>query len=189
MFNIDNGFLSATKQIPSPNCDDRLHPLDISLLVIHSISLPPGEFANGNIEKLFTNQLDATAHPYFATILPLSVSAHVLIDRDGQLTQFVSFNKRAWHAGQSVFQGRSACNDYSIGVELEGEDNTAYTEKQYRTAAQLALSLMQHYQGITADRIVGHHDIAPTRKTDPGPAFDWNYFRALLQPPINRELS
>ncbi len=189
MYHIENGFIKEARQITTENCDERRDPNDINLLVIHNISLPPGEFGNGNIEKLFTNQLEATAHPYFATILPLSVSAHVVIDREGQLTQFVSFNQRAWHAGQSIFQGRDACNDYSIGVELEGTDNTAYTEKQYQTAAQLTVALMQQYKGITASRIVGHSDIAPGRKTDPGDAFDWNYFRALLQQPINRDLS
>ncbi|MGA2654605.1 MAG: 1,6-anhydro-N-acetylmuramyl-L-alanine amidase AmpD [Gammaproteobacteria bacterium] len=178
---IINGWLENIKKILSPNCDSRPLGTDINLLVIHNISLPPGEFANGNIEKLFTNQLLATAHPYFATILPLQVSAHVLIDREGVLTQFVSFNDRAWHAGASEFQGRPKCNDYSIGIELEGEDNTAYTEHQYRALAELTRCLMQNYPGIILDRIKGHSDIAPGRKTDPGAAFDWVYFKTLLQ--------
>jgi AmpD protein len=184
---IQNGFLQHIKQIASPNCDPRPLGTEINLLVIHNISLPPGEFGGGNIEKLFTNQLLATAHPYFATILPMRVSAHVLIDRDGRLTQFVSFEQRAWHAGASEFQGKPACNDYSIGIELEGTDNNAYTEQQYFALTELTLVLMQQYSGITLDRIVGHCDIAPGRKTDPGAAFDWRYYRTLLQQHINRD--
>lgn len=180
--NIKDGWLQQTAHIKSPNCDARPQGTRIDLLVIHSISLPPGEFGAGNIEKLFTNQLLATEHSYFATILPMKVSAHVLIDRNGQLTQFVSFNDRAWHAGVSEFQGRAACNDYSIGIELEGTDNSAYTKEQYRALAALTHTLMQQYKGITRDHIVGHSDIAPGRKTDPGDAFDWQYYRTLLQP-------
>ncbi len=178
---IQNGWLQRTKKILSPNCDARPSNTEINLLVIHNISLPPGEFGTGNIEKLFTNQLLATEHPYFATILPVRVSAHVFIDREGHLTQFVSFNHRAWHAGPSEFQGRSACNDFSIGIELEGTDNTAYTEKQYAALAELTNYLMQWYPGITSDRITGHSNIAPGRKSDPGAAFDWSHFRTLLQ--------
>jgi AmpD protein len=181
---INNGWLQNIKTMRSPNCEARSLDTDINLLVIHNISLPPGEFGGGNIEKLFMNQLVATAHPYFATILPMRVSSHVLIDRDGQLTQFVSFSDRAWHAGVSVFEDRPACNDYSIGVELEGTDNTAYTDKQYYALVKLTQVLMQQYPGITTDRIVGHCDIAPGRKTDPGAAFDWVYFRTLLQQSI-----
>lgn len=178
---IYNGFLQQAKQLASPNCDSRPTGVAINLLVIHNISLPPGEFGGGYIEALFTNQLVATAHPYFATILPARLSAHVLIDRAGHLTQFVSFESRAWHAGVSEFQGIKACNDYSIGIELEGTDNTAYTDEQYQSLAQVTRALMRQYPGITLDRIVGHNDIAPGRKTDPGAAFDWTYFRTLLQ--------
>ncbi len=178
---INNAWLENIKRTVSDNFDARPAGVEINLLVIHNISLPPGEFGNGNIEKLFTNQLLATAHPYFATILPLKVSSHVLIDREGVLTQFVSFNDRAWHAGVSEFQGQPACNDYSIGIELEGTDNTAYTDKQYQALAELTRCLMQYYPEITLDRIKGHSDIAPGRKTDPGVAFDWVYFRTLLQ--------
>jgi AmpD protein len=178
---INNAWLENIKKTVSENFDARPFGVKINLLVIHNISLPPGEFGNGNIEKLFTNQLLATSHPYFATILPLKVSSHVLIDREGVLTQFVSFNDRAWHAGVSEFQGKPACNDYSIGIELEGTDNTAYTDKQYQALAELTRSLMQYYPEITLERIKGHCDIAPGRKTDPGAAFDWVYFRTLLQ--------
>lgn len=178
---IQHGWLQHIKHILSPNCDARPSGMNVDLLVIHNISLPPGKFGGGYIEQLFTNQLEATAHPYFATILPLKASSHVLIDRKGQLTQFVSFDQRAWHAGVSEFQGRNACNDFSIGVELEGTDNTAYTEEQYQALAGLAGLLMQQYPGITLDRMTGHSDIAPGRKTDPGDAFDWHYFKKLLQ--------
>ena len=161
---IQNGFLQLVKQIASPNCDTRPLGTEINLLVIHNISLPPGEFGGGNIEKLFTNQLLATSHPYFATILPVRVSTHVLIDRDGRLTQFVSFNLRAWHAGVSEFESRPACNDYSIGVELEGTDNTAYTKQQYFALTELTRVLMQQYPGITLDRIVGRVILHPGEK-------------------------
>ncbi len=178
---IKHGWLEDIKACLSPNCDARPLGMTLDLLVVHNISLPPGEFGGGNIEKLFTNQLLATDHPYFATILPTRVSAHVLIDREGRLTQFVSFNDRAWHAGVSEFKGRSACNDYSIGIELEGTDNTAYTDKQYKALVELTRVLMQQYSSITVERIIGHCDIAPIRKTDPGAAFDWTYFRTLLK--------
>lgn len=181
---INKGWLQDVKKLTSQNCDARPLGCEINLLVIHSISLPPGEFGGGNIEKLFMNQLLATAHPYFDTILPTRVSAHVLIDRDGELTQFVSFEDRAWHAGASEFKGRTACNDFSIGIELEGTDNIAYTEKQYYALSELTRCLMQQYPGISMERITGHSDIAPGRKTDPGAMFDWVYFRTLLQQSI-----
>jgi len=152
----------------------------IDLLVIHSISLPPGEFGGPYIEQFFTNQLAPEGHPYFKEIAPLRVSAHLLIRRDGALIQFVPFDKRAWHAGTSCFGGEHACNDFSIGIELEGTDDQPYTRVQYQHLAEISRLLMRHYPEITRERIVGHADIAPQRKTDPGPAFDWPGFRRLL---------
>ncbi|MDR0780063.1 MAG: 1,6-anhydro-N-acetylmuramyl-L-alanine amidase AmpD [Pseudomonadales bacterium] len=165
---------------PSPNCDARPDPADITLLVIHGISLPPGEFGGAHVDALFGNCLEAAAHPYFAAIQHLRVSAHLFIDRAGTLTQYVCFDRRAWHAGASVFAGRAACNDYSIGVELEGADETPYTAAQYAQLCAVTRALLSAYPGITPERIVGHSDIAPGRKTDPGPAFDWAHFRTLL---------
>lgn len=167
-----SGLLQEARQLPSPNCDDRTTAA-IDLVVIHGISLPPGEFGGPWIDDLFSNRLDPEAHPYFQQIEGLRVSAHLLIRRDGELVQYVPFSKRAWHAGQSCFGERSACNDYSIGIELEGEDNTPYSEAQYRTLNEVLAALMQAYPGITRERITGHSDIAPGRKTDPGPAFEW----------------
>jgi AmpD protein len=172
--------LQQARWQPSPNCDARPDPADISLLVIHGISLPPGEFGGAHVDALFCNSLDAAAHPYFAEICHLRVSAHLFIGRDGALTQFVPFDRRAWHAGVSEFRGRTACNDYSIGIELEGTDETPYTDAQYERLGVVAHALLSTYTGITPQRIVGHSDIAPGRKTDPGPAFDWARFRAAL---------
>ena len=166
--------------MPSPNFNQRPEGAVPSLLVIHNISLPPNEFGGGNIECFFTNQLDCNKHPYFETIRDLEVSAHCLISREGRLTQFVSFDDRAWHAGQSCFEGVENCNDFSIGIELEGSDHKAYTSKQYQSLAAITKLVMQRYPLITSDRIVGHSDIAPVRKTDPGPAFDWAKYRGLI---------
>lgn len=181
-FSIDEGSGLIVNAIfhPSPNCDER--PLDkaIELLVIHNISLPPGKFGGEAINALFFNQLDSQAHPYFLQLKDLRVAAHVLIRRTGQLIQYVPFHKRAWHAGASQFAGRSQCNDFSIGIELEGSDDIPYTLLQYQQLAGLTRALMRIYPGIQADRIVGHSDIAPGRKTDPGPAFDWRLFRHLI---------
>ena len=165
---------------PSPHYNQRPDPADISLLVIHNISLPAGEFANGYIEQLFCNTLDCSLHPSFDSLRDTAVSAHFLICRNGLLSQFVALDQRAWHAGLSVFDGRENCNDFSIGVELEGTDQQAYTEQQYQALARLTTGLMQRFPLITSDRIVGHCDIAPGRKTDPGPAFDWHSFRQRL---------
>lgn len=177
---LQSGLIDGVRFIPSPNQDNRPDARDISLLVIHNISLPPGEFGGPYIDQLFTNALNGNDHPYFASICQLEVSAHVLIDRDGRLTQYVPFHQRAWHAGASCYQGRHRCNDFAIGVELEGTDDRPYESAQYLTLAQLALALMRTYPGITRDRIAGHEQIAPGRKTDPGPAFDWRSFLALL---------
>lgn len=165
--------LLDTLYIPSPNCDLRPAGTGIDLIVVHGISLPPGEFGGPWIEQLFTNRLDPAAHPYFEAIAHLKVSAHILIRRDGEIIQFVPFDKRAWHAGESCFQDRNCCNDYSIGIELEGTDETPYTDTQYAQLAQLIACLQQAYPEITRERITGHSDIAPQRKTDPGPAFVW----------------
>ena len=167
---IKNHCLVDVKQVPSPNINQRPDG-GISLIVIHNISLPPNEFDNDYIEQFFTNQLDFTAQPYFQTLVGTEVSAHLLIKRNGKIIQFVPFDKRAWHAGQSNFAGRENCNDFSIGIELEGSDNLAYEAVQYQVLKTTAEKLKSHYP-ITD--IVGHSDIAPGRKTDPGDAFDWS---------------
>ncbi|HWP95098.1 MAG TPA: 1,6-anhydro-N-acetylmuramyl-L-alanine amidase AmpD [Gammaproteobacteria bacterium] len=180
-FEIDGeGWILGVRRVPSPNWDARPSPGDIDLLVVHGISLPPGEFGGPWIDDFFTNRLDPGAHPYFRTIAELRVSAHLLIRRDGALTQYVPFTARAWHAGESCFGGRTRCNDFSIGIELEGTDELPYTAAQYGRLAEVSRALMRYYPGIVPERIVGHSDIAPGRKTDPGPAFDWRRFRAAL---------
>lgn len=178
-FEIYQGWLANCRHLSSPHCNARPES-EISLLVVHGISLPPDQFGGPWIDDLFMGRLDPNAHPYFAQIAGLEVSAHGLIRRDGSLIQYVSFLERAWHAGRSCFMGREACNDFSIGVELEGTDTTPYTEAQYQTLARLAHCLMGAYPQITGERIVGHSDIAPGRKTDPGPAFNWSHLRNLL---------
>jgi len=179
---IEAGWLQSAPKLPSPHCNPRPAG-EISLLVVHGISLPPDQFGGPWIDDLFLGRLDPQAHPYFAEIAGLEVSAHCLIRRDGSLTQYVSFLERAWHAGRSRFMGREACNDFSIGVELEGTDTTPYTEAQYQSLANLARCLMAAYPQITRERIVGHSDIAPGRKTDPGPAFNWSHLRDMLAKP------
>ncbi|WP_432696286.1 1,6-anhydro-N-acetylmuramyl-L-alanine amidase AmpD [Marinobacterium sp. YM272] len=179
LFSIKAHRLEGATQCPSANQNERPN-CEISLLVIHNISLPPGQFGGQGIRQLFTNCLDPDEHPYYRDIHQLEVSAHLLIDRHGKVTQFVPFDKRAWHAGRSCFDGREACNDFSIGIELEGADDTPYTDAQYRVLAQITATLMQAYPQINLDRICGHSDIAPGRKTDPGPAFDWRRYRTSL---------
>ena len=171
--------------MPSPNYDARPDGTVVDMLVIHNISLPPGEFhaddlSNRVIDDLFCNRLDTTAHPFFSELVGLRVSAHFLISRQGQVSQYVSLHERAWHAGVSDWQGRQRCNDFSIGIELEGEDDVPYSPAQYRALAELTRVLRGCFPAITDDRIVGHCDIAPGRKTDPGAAFDWAYFRSLI---------
>lgn len=173
-------WLKGVRRVPSPNCDARPAPADIDLVVIHGISLPPDEYGGPHIDRLFTNTLDPAGHPYFGEICHLRVSAHVLIDRDGRLTQYVPFDQRAWHAGESCWAGREACNDFSIGIEFEGSDEAPYAAAQYRTGARLLHAIRAAWPAITRDRVVGHSDVAPGRKTDPGPAFDWD---RLFQPP------
>ena len=177
---IIDGWLQQARQAPSPNFSPRPEGTEINLLLIHNISLPPGEFGGPWIDDLFLNRLDPEAHPYFAQIAGMRVSAHCLIRRDGIVVQYVSFDQSAWHAGDSCFEKRHNCNDFSIGIELEGSDETPYTEGQYRSLTELSRTLMQHYPGITAGRIAGHSDVAPGRKTDPGPAFDWSRYLQLL---------
>lgn len=177
---IKHHWLQKAEKILSPNHDERPNSEDISLIVIHCISLPPGEFDTPHIEQLFTNQLNPEEHPYFAEIHQLQVSCHVLINRSGKITQYVAFDKRAWHAGQSEYCGRNRCNDFSIGIELEGTETTSYTDIQYQQLASLIHSLINHYPQLNEQRITGHCDIAPERKTDPGGSFDWQKFRELL---------
>lgn len=176
----EGNWLIDTRVVESPNCDARPENTDIELLVIHGISLPPKEYGGGFIDQLFTNSLVPDAHPYFAEIQKLRVSSHILINREGDVTQYVPFVCRAWHAGESSFGGRVQCNDFSIGIELEGCDDEAYSESQYFCLAKITNTLCQRWQKITKDRIVGHSDIAPGRKTDPGPAFDKDYYFSLL---------
>lgn len=174
------GLMRGARYQASPHRDARPVGVAVDLLVIHGISLPPGEFGGPWIERLFLGTLPADAHPYFTSIAALKVSAHLLIRRDGELLQFVPFHERAWHAGASSFRGREACNDYSIGIELEGADEVAYAPVQYRRLAEVGAALMRAYPAVTSARIVGHSDVAPGRKTDPGPAFDWARFRDIL---------
>ncbi|MEN8169498.1 MAG: 1,6-anhydro-N-acetylmuramyl-L-alanine amidase AmpD [Pseudomonadota bacterium] len=175
------GLMQGARYLASPNCDYRPNEEQPSLLVIHGISLPPGEYGGPWIDALFTNTLDPQAHPYFAAIHQLRVSSHLLIRRDGERLQYVPFNKRAWHAGLSSYQGREHCNDFSVGIELEGADDEAYEPVQYRVLAESIAALLAAYPELSAERITGHSDIAPGRKTDPGPHFDWSRFHQLLE--------
>lgn len=177
MFINQDGLLSGAAFSLSPNHDERpIRPEEISLLVIHGISLPPGKFGSTAVKDFFLNQLHIAADPAFENIRDLKVSAHLYITREGELLQFVPFNKRAWHAGQSVFEGQEKCNDFSIGIELEGTDDVPYTPKQYASLLAVSVLILKTYPKITPQRIVGHADIAPGRKTDPGPHFDWKTY-------------
>jgi N-acetyl-anhydromuramoyl-L-alanine amidase len=176
----DTGRVAGARQCPSPNCDERPPGMPVDLVVVHGISLPPGEFGGPWIEALFTNSLPADGHPYFAEVAGLRVSAHLLVRRDGEVVQFVPLGRRAWHAGASQWQGRPACNDYSIGIELEGTDTLPYEPIQYLRLAELLAAISVAYPGVSEQRIVGHSDVAPGRKTDPGLAFDWPGLRARL---------
>ena len=178
--NKDGTWLNGARVVLSPNCDPRPLDTDIDLLVIHGISLPPKQYGGEFIDKFFTNTLDPNAHPYFMEIQKLHVSAHLLIDRVGNVTQYVPFDMRAWHAGESSFNGRHCCNDYSIGIELEGCDDEIYCDAQYVALVKITELVCQRWQKIKKDRIVGHSDIAPGRKTDPGLFFDMNYYLSLL---------
>jgi AmpD protein len=174
------GWLDNVRQVQTPNFGERPAGAVIDLLVIHNISLPPGEFGGPWVEQLFCGRLDASAHPYFADIANGDFSTHLFIRRDGEAIQFVDLTKRAWHAGRSCWLDKVECNDYSIGIELEGTDHTPFTEAQYLRLAEVTLEIMRRFPRITAERIVGHSDVAPERKTDPGPAFDWARLRGML---------
>lgn len=177
----DLGLLDQAKYIPSPNCDLRPDEKDLELIVVHGISLPPNQFGGPEVEQLFTNQLDPQQDPYFEMIKDLRVSAHLFIRRDGSIIQFVPFHKRAWHAGLSDYNGREKCNDFSIGIELEGTDHTLYTAIQYESLAQSIKAIWLAYPQIPRAAIAGHCEIAPLRKTDPGPYFFWSALHRMLE--------
>ena len=183
--NQDSGLIESARQCPSPNQDERPEGAEVDLIVLHGISLPPGVFGGPEIEQLFCNELDWDSHSYFDEIRGLEVSAHLLIRRDGELVQFVPLGKSAWHAGESCFRGQTTCNDYSIGIELEGEDDLAYDDRQYATLISVLGTLLRAYTSLSTSRIAAHSDISPGRKTDPGPAFDW----LRLYDGLSRELS
>jgi N-acetyl-anhydromuramoyl-L-alanine amidase len=174
------GWVQGARRVLSPNRDERPAGVEICLLLVHAISLPPGEYGGDAIERLFTNRLDWSAHPYFEQIRGLEVSAHFLVRRDGATLQFVSIADRAWHAGRSAWRGRENCNDFSVGIELEGMDDLPYAEAQYRALGQLIVALRRGYPSLRRAEVVGHSDIAPGRKTDPGPAFDWSLLEREL---------
>jgi AmpD protein len=176
-----SGLMHGIRFVASPNFDARPQGVAPDLIVVHGISLPPGEFGGLWIDRLFTNTLPVDAHPYFAEIGPLRVSSHLVIARDGRLTQYVKFNDRAWHAGPSSFEGRTACNDFSVGIELEGTDTLPYEPAQYTALARSIAVLCAAYPSLSPGRVAGHSDIAPGRKTDPGPAFDWPHARRLIE--------
>ena len=177
----DDGWVEGARRVASPNRDERPEGEVVSLLVIHNISLPPGEFGGPHIDRLFTNTLDPDEHPFFAEIRDLRVSSHLLIRRDGELVQYVPLGERAWHAGVSAFDGRGRCNDFAIGIELEGTDERPYSDAQYERLAEVSDAILTAYPAITPERIAGHSDIAPERKSDPGPAFDWPRYRESLR--------
>jgi len=179
---FEQGWLAGARQLPSPNCDPRPPQATLELVVIHAISLPPGIYGGPYLDDLFMNRLDCSVHPCFAALAGLRVSAHFLIARDGRLTQYVSTHERAWHAGVSAWRGRTACNDFSIGVELEGGEDEPFAEQQYTTLAVLLAALKRASPLLDPGRLVGHSDIAPGRKTDPGPHFDWPRARLGLTP-------
>ncbi|KGT87707.1 1,6-anhydro-N-acetylmuramyl-L-alanine amidase AmpD [Enterobacter cancerogenus] len=177
---LEDGWITSARKVLSPHFNQRPENEIPSLLIIHNISLPPGEFGGPWIDQLFTGTLPPDAHPYFADIAQLRVAAHCLIRRDGELVQYVSFDQRAWHAGVSQFAGRENCNDFSMGIELEGTDTLPYTDAQYKTLKKVSALLLKHYP-LTLERITGHSDIAPQRKTDPGPAFDWIRYKESIR--------
>jgi len=178
--NPESGFVEGARQVLSPNCDDRPPECAPELIIVHGISLPPGEFGGPWIDHLFTNCLDAAAHPYFREIADARVSSHLLIERAGAVVQYVPVHKRAWHAGESRYCDRDCCNDFSIGIELEGTDTLAYTDAQYETLCRVVHALRAAFASLVEAPVVGHSDVAPGRKTDPGPAFNWDRFRRQL---------
>jgi AmpD protein len=175
------GLLDTARQVECPNFDDRPSDDDIDLIVVHGISLPPGEYGGPWIDALFTNSLDPDGHTYFKEIHQLEVSSHLLIRRTGEIVQYVPFHKRAWHAGQSEFENRQRCNDFSIGIELEGDDEQPYADAQYEQLADVIITICDSYPRMNNERVTGHSDIAPGRKTDPGPAFDWPRLRQMIE--------
>lgn len=179
-FQVIDGQLIGARQVVSPNYNQRPEHTEIQLVVVHNISLPPSQFGGGYIEQFFQNQLDWSKHPYFQTIEGMQVSTHLLILRTGEVLQFVNFNERAWHAGRSTYLAKKECNDYSIGIELEGSDDQPFEEMQYSVLAEVIATLQASYPKIL-QHLAGHSDIAPGRKTDPGPFFDWLKTRALIQ--------
>ena len=180
MFTLSNHILEQAEFLESPNFSERPKGIKPSLLVIHNISLPPGQYGGGFVKEFFLNQLDTNIHPYFKEIKDLKVSSHLLVERDGSVFQFVDFSKKAWHAGMSEFEGKQECNDFSVGIELEGTDTDPYSEKQYEVLIDLTDCILKNYHEITKDRIVGHSQIAPERKTDPGRSFDWSRYKNSL---------
>ena len=177
---LKSGLMHGARQVASPNRDARPAGTEADLIVVHGISLPPGEFGGPWIDRLFTNTLPPEAHPYFAEIEGLRVSSHLVLARDGAVTQYVPFSERAWHAGKSAYGGREACNDFSVGVEFEGTDTLPYEAAQYAALADVVAALCEAYPRLSDERVAGHSDIAPGRKTDPGPAFDWPRARGLI---------
>ena len=187
-FTIDvaAGLVTPARFVASPNHDERPEGSVPELIIVHGISLPPGEYGGPWIDRLFANALPPDAHPYFAQVAGLKVSSHALIRRDGELVQYVPFHRRAWHAGASSYRGRERCNDFSIGIELEGTDERPYEPVQYRTLVELIVALCGAYPSLSVERIAGHSDVAPGRKTDPGPAFDSPRFRAMVRSATER---
>ena len=178
--NLVNGLMPEAEFVCSPNYDDRPKGADPEVIIIHSICLPPEVYGGPHIHELFCNQLNPDQHPYFAEIRDIKVSAHFLIRRDDELFQFVNTDKRAWHAGESCCEGRAEVNDFSVGIELEGTDTDLFSKQQYTRLAELIHSLIDYYPAITDQRIYGHSDISPGRKTDPGSGFDWDYLRSVI---------
>lgn len=176
----ETGLARGARFVPSPNCDDRPPGVGVDVLVIHNISLPPGEFGGPYVEQLFCNHLDPARHAYFEEVCAMRVSAHFFVPRSGAPVQFVPVHKRAWHAGQSACLGRANVNDFSVGIELEGTDDSGFEDAQYVTLELLSGALMRTFPALTADRVFGHSDVAPGRKTDPGPGFDWTRYRRAL---------
>jgi AmpD protein len=188
-FAIADHLLTPARQVNSPNQSSRPTDSEISLLVIHNISLPPGQFGGGYVDQLFCNCLDCRVHPFFTEIAELRVSAHLLIDREGEVSQYVPFHRKAWHCGVSCYGSRDNCNEFSIGIELEGTDDTPFTTAQYQVLAVVTRVIMAAYPAISPERIVGHSDIAPGRKTDPGPCFNWDRYRSAIRQPRRRQVA
>jgi AmpD protein len=175
------GLVAGVRQVLSPHFYARPGGVLPELIIVHSISLPPGEFGGPWIDRLFTGGLPPEAHSYFRDVARLRVSAHALIQRDGTIVQYVPFGQRAWHAGQSHYRGRAACNDFSIGIELEGTDSIPYADPQYEQLGTLVEALLAAYPSLSSEHVVGHSEVAPGRKTDPGPSFDWERWRSILR--------